>query len=86
MKYQELEHLREQLDIINSELLSVLIKRFNTLDQIRDLKQKYDLKKHDPERENAMLESLLRENKKQIPEEALTSIFKSIFATSRNYL
>jgi 3-deoxy-7-phosphoheptulonate synthase/chorismate mutase len=78
-----LQHYREQLDLLNAQLLHLLELRGNVVLQVMDLKRHQQLPTHDPTREQAMLTSLSRQSRGPYSPAHIELIFGAIFAASR---
>ena len=78
-----LQHYREQLDLLNAQLLHLLELRGRVVLQVMDLKRHHDLPKHDPTREQAMLTALSRQSRGPYSAAQIELIFSAIFAASR---
>lgn len=79
-----LEQLRQQLDGINDQLLTLLNERAVIAKQIGEIKEKQGVPKFDPVRERAMLEDLAHRNPGPFKDAAVKHIFKEIFKASLN--
>ncbi|WP_059053719.1 bifunctional 3-deoxy-7-phosphoheptulonate synthase/chorismate mutase [Paenibacillus senegalimassiliensis] len=79
-----LEQLRQQLDGINDQLLTLLNERAVIARQIGEIKEKQGVPKFDPVRERAMLEDLTHRNPGPFKDAAVKHIFKEIFKASLN--
>ncbi|MGA9174727.1 MAG: bifunctional 3-deoxy-7-phosphoheptulonate synthase/chorismate mutase [Thermoactinomyces sp.] len=77
-----LSDLREQLDEINLKLLALLNERATIVKEIGEVKKKQGINKFDPEREQKMLEVLVKENKGPFSDETVRYLFKQIFKAS----
>ena len=75
--------IREEIDSIDSELISLLESRLNLSLQIRKLKKKMDKDLYDEEREAEILKKI-DELALIYPKEDLKSIFMEIMKTSLN--
>ena len=75
--------IREEIDSIDSELISLLESRLNLSLQIGKLKKKMDKDLYDEEREAEILKKI-DELALIYPKEDLKSIFKEIMKTSLN--
>lgn len=59
MNYEvEIQKLRKQLDTIDDELLSLLIRRFNVTSQVGKLKESHNMEITDPQRELIILNKI----------------------------
>ncbi|MBI5206855.1 MAG: chorismate mutase [Candidatus Firestonebacteria bacterium] len=79
-----LEKLRKNIDKIDSEIIKLLNLRINYASQIGKIKKKKDMEFYVPSREQAIFESLKRENKGPFPDAALKSIYKEILSATRS--
>ncbi len=84
---QELLELRNTLDSLDDQLLSLLNKRMETVNKVGELKEKSGSAIYRPEREKAIIKRLSSLSKKQngaLNTSAIEAIFLEIFAVSRN--
>jgi 3-deoxy-7-phosphoheptulonate synthase / chorismate mutase len=79
MSNQELDQLREQLDVINFQLLELLNKRGEIAKEIGNVKKKQGINKYDPVRERTMLDMITEKNEGPFETATLHHIFKQIF-------
>ena len=79
-----LEELRKGIDQIDDELLKMLNKRMQFVQEVGRLKQNDGSSIYRPEREREILERLNRQNDGALTPEAIEAIFMEIFAVSRN--
>ncbi len=75
--------LRQSLDAVNKELLTLLEKRGRLVHEVMRIKHEFSLPVHDPERERRMLEALLDRASGVYPRASLERVFASIFEVSR---
>lgn len=75
--------VRDKIDSIDTQILSLLKERLSCAKQIGKLKDGEKRAKWDPLRERQIYERLLRENSKVFPEAPLKSIFHEIITTCR---
>jgi chorismate mutase len=78
-----LQHYREQLDLLNSQLLHLLELRGGVVLSVMELKRRQGLPTHDPVREQAMLTALGRQARGPYLPAHIELIFSAIFAASR---
>ncbi len=77
----ELLSLREQIDLLDDELLMILAKRFEVTEQVGRLKAKEGLNSLDEDRENQKLKDLkLNAESKGLSADFVLNLFKMIFA------
>jgi len=79
-----LEELRKGIDQIDDELLKMLNKRMQFVQEVGRLKQNDGSSIYRPEREREILERLNRQNDGALTPEAIEAIYMEIFAVSRN--
>lgn len=78
----ELERLRKEIDEIDSKILDLLNKRANIVIEIAEIKRNENAKFYSPERENQILERLIKLNKGPFPNDTLKVIYKEILSAS----
>lgn len=78
----ELERLRKEIDEIDSKILDLLNKRANIVIEIAEIKRNENAKFYAPERENQILERLIKLNKGPFPNDTLKVIYKEILSAS----
>lgn len=61
MSHQNLDHLRDRVDALNLEILSLINERAEVVQEIGKIKEKQGVNRYDPLRERHML-NLLKEN------------------------
>lgn len=76
-------NIRDNIDSIDNEILSLLKKRLGYAREIGKLKDESKRAKWDPERERQIYERLFHDNNRFFPEKALRSIFHEIITTCR---
>lgn len=79
MNHPELNALRTELDEVNKELLSLINKRGELVQQIGKIKSAQGIKKYDPVRERHMLDLISTENEGPFDTNTLHHLFKEIF-------
>jgi len=79
-----LEQLREEIDVIDNEILKLLNKRMRVVQEVGKLKQSDKSAIYRPEREKSILDRLKSLNKGPLNDDAIDAIFLEIFAVSRN--
>lgn len=82
-KETSLLEIRDRIDRIDSEILSLLRERLRCAKEIGRLKAKDDKPKWDPYRERQILERLKKTNAGEFPEESLISLFHEIITACR---
>jgi 3-deoxy-7-phosphoheptulonate synthase / chorismate mutase len=82
MEERQLEHMREKLDFVNEQLLSLMSERAAIVQEIGAFKQKQGIPKFDPVREHEMLERLVSINSGPFDDATIRHLFKQIFKAS----
>lgn len=82
MEMSELDKLRSKIDEIDDEILRLLDKRAKTVLDIGGIKRNEQVKFYSPERERAILERLISNNKGPFPNDALKVIYREILSAS----
>jgi len=81
---EDLRKLREEIDRIDEEILSLLNKRAGLAKEIGKIKKEKNLQIHVPERERAIFEKILRLNEERFgglfPAQALHHIYREIIS------
>ena len=80
---QKLNELRAQLDAINSELATLLERRFEITDEIGALKRDNAAPVRDRARELAILEQVTAQLNDAAKAEDVGAVFEAVFAASR---
>ncbi|GAB3792065.1 bifunctional 3-deoxy-7-phosphoheptulonate synthase/chorismate mutase [Virgibacillus kimchii] len=76
---ENIEQLREQLDEVNADMLSLINKRATLVQQIGEIKSKQGTKRFDPVRERDMLDKITDKNDGPFEDATIQHIFKEIF-------
>ncbi|MBA4492828.1 bifunctional 3-deoxy-7-phosphoheptulonate synthase/chorismate mutase [Paenactinomyces guangxiensis] len=82
MSEHELDGLRRKLDEINLQLLQLLNRRATLVQEIGEIKKKQGINKFDPEREQDMLNQLVKQNQGPFDDQTVRYLFKQIFKAS----
>lgn len=86
MSASDLESLREELDDINYQILELITKRAEIVEQIGVEKKKHAVPRFDPVRESVMLENLVSRNNGPFDDATVRHLFKQIFKASLDLL
>ncbi|OYD09004.1 bifunctional 3-deoxy-7-phosphoheptulonate synthase/chorismate mutase [Paludifilum halophilum] len=78
----QLEHLRGQVDEINTKLLELLSQRAELVRAIGDVKKKQGINRFDPVRERDMLDQIVGKNPGPFDDDTVRHLFKQIFKAS----
>jgi len=79
---ETLEQLRQQIDIINLQLLELLNERARIVQEIGKQKRGHGIKSFDPIREREIFDLIEKNNQGPYETKALEHVFKTIFQTS----
>ncbi|WP_211653822.1 bifunctional 3-deoxy-7-phosphoheptulonate synthase/chorismate mutase [Planococcus alpniumensis] len=82
MSQTELEQLREQVDAVNLQILSLINERASVIQEIGKIKEKQGAAKYDPLRERHMLNLLKDNNNGPLDQKTVDHIFKEIFKSA----
>ncbi len=82
MTLQSIQNLREELDKINGQLLDLLNRRAEIVQQIGKIKKENNLPIYDPEREQAMYAKIVAKNMGPFSDETIEHLFKEIAKAS----
>ena len=80
----ELQDLRDRIDSLDDQLLSILNERMELVKKVGDLKRSSQSIIYRPEREKQILDRLEKRNNGLLTRQAIDAIFFEIFAVSRN--
>ncbi|AFS71192.1 MULTISPECIES: bifunctional 3-deoxy-7-phosphoheptulonate synthase/chorismate mutase [Exiguobacterium] len=81
-QHAELKRLRDELDLVNAELLALINKRGEIAVEIGKVKRAQGIDRYDPVRERQMLESIAASNHGPFETGRLQHVFKEIFKAS----
>lgn len=79
----DLKDLRNQIDKIDDEILTLLDKRMGIVKEIGKLKLQSNTAIYHPKRENEIITRLINNQKNNITNKGIKAIYQEIFATSR---
>ncbi|TWT26401.1 bifunctional 3-deoxy-7-phosphoheptulonate synthase/chorismate mutase [Planomicrobium sp. CPCC 101110] len=82
MDHLDLEQLREKVDAVNLQILSLINERASIVQDIGKLKEKQGMEKFDPMRERHMLNLLKENNNGPLDQKTVDHIFKEIFKSA----
>ena len=77
-----LDEIRVQIDSIDSQLLDLLSQRGDLVHEVGIIKKRDDLQIYAPERENALLNKLVKMNKGRLPERSIRAIYREIMSAA----
>lgn len=82
MGQSSFDSLRKQLDDLNLQLLQLINRRAEIVQEIGEIKKKHGMQKFDPIRERDMLANLIKSNKGPFSDRTISHLFKQIFQAS----
>jgi 3-deoxy-7-phosphoheptulonate synthase/chorismate mutase len=82
MSHSELEQLREKVDAVNLQILSLINERAAVIQEIGKIKEKQGVNRYDPLRERHMLNLLKENNNGPLAQKTVDHIFKEIFKSA----
>jgi chorismate mutase / prephenate dehydratase len=77
-----LEEIRKKIDEIDEKLLELLNQRADLVHEVGQLKRQKGAAIYAPEREEQLLQSLIKKNKGRLPEQAIRAIYREIMSAS----
>ena len=80
-----LERLRNEIDQLDSELLTLLNRRLELVGKIGALKKSVGLPVRDPTRELEILHGLTQRNPGPMDDESIFSVFREVLAIARRH-
>lgn len=81
---KELDNLREKIDLVDNEILKLLNKRMEYVEQVGILKKNTNTMIYHPDREKAIIERLSKLSDGKLSKLAIEAIYLEIFGVSRN--
>lgn len=82
MGKMDLEQLREKVDAVNLQILSLINERASVIQEIGKVKEKQSMNRYDPLRERHMLDLLKDNNNGPLDQKTVDHIFKEIFKSA----
>ena len=80
-----LDILREQLDIIDEQILSLLSERAKVIMKVASFKRHHDIPIYIPEREASIIERLRTINPGPLPGDAIERIYRAVVEEMRKF-
>jgi chorismate mutase/prephenate dehydratase len=77
-----LEELRKKIDAIDTEMLRLLNERADVVHEVGVLKKREGLAIYAPEREDALLKSLIAKSEGRLPEKSIRAIYREIMSAA----
>jgi len=75
--------LRQQIDKLDEEIISLLKKRMGVSREVGKLKERLDIPVEDKTRENEIIDRLTKQAGRNLSEEQLIRIFTAVFKSSK---
>lgn len=80
-----LDELRERLDILDEQVMSLLSERAKVVTKVADFKRHHNLPIYIPEREASLIERLRMINPGPLPGDAIERIYRTIVEEMRKF-
>jgi chorismate mutase/prephenate dehydratase len=80
-----LDILREQLDLIDEQILSLLSERAKVVMKVADFKRHHNMPVYIPEREASIIERLRTINPGPLPGDAIECIYRTVVEEMRKF-
>ncbi len=77
-----LKELRKEIDKLDEELLQLLNSRAELVHEVGEIKKKDDLQIYAPEREEALLQALIKKSKGRLPARSIRAIYREIMSAA----
>ncbi|YCM45315.1 prephenate dehydratase [Verrucomicrobiaceae bacterium 227] len=77
-----LDDIRKTIDSIDTQLLDLLSQRADAVHEVGEIKKKEGLQIYAPEREDALLKSLVDKNQGRLPEKSIRAIYREIMSAA----
>jgi len=77
-----LDDIRKTIDAIDTQLLDLLSQRADAVHEVGEIKKKEGLQIYAPEREDALLKSLVDKNQGRLPEKSIRAIYREIMSAA----
>ncbi len=77
-----LDELRKEIDRVDKELLALLNQRADLVHEVGELKKKDGLQIYAPEREEQLLQALVKKSHGRMPEESIRAIYREIMSAA----
>ena len=80
-----LDELRERLDILDEQMMSLLSERAKVVSQVADFKRHHNMPVYIPEREASIIERLRASNPGPLSSDAVERIYRAILEEMRKF-
>jgi len=77
-----LSDIRKTIDSIDTQIMDLLAARADAVHQVGEIKKKEGLQIYAPEREDALLKSLVAKNQGRLPEHSIRAIYREIMSAA----
>jgi len=77
-----LDDIRKTIDAIDTQLLDLLSQRAEAVHEVGEIKKREGLQIYAPEREDALLKSLVDKNQGRLPEKSIRAIYREIMSAA----
>ncbi len=77
-----LDDIRKTIDSIDTQILDLLAQRTDAVHQVGEIKKKEGLQIYAPEREDALLKSLMEKSGGRLPEKSIRAIYREIMSAA----
>lgn len=81
----ELEEIRKEIDLVNADLVKLIEKRMDLVQQVTAYKRQHHLSVLDTGRQQFILEEIKKQVKNPAYSDTVAESFEGIMAASRNY-
>ncbi len=81
---EKIQTLRQKIEVVDKQILCLLNERAETAMEVGKIKSKGKMESYDPQREDAILESLLIQNNGPFPKQAIAPVFREIISACRS--
>ncbi|MDA0813927.1 MAG: prephenate dehydratase [Verrucomicrobia bacterium] len=77
-----LDEIRDKIDAVDSKLLELLNERAELVHQVGEIKRREGLAIYAPEREESLLQGLIKKSKGRLPEKSIRGIYREIMSAA----
>ena len=82
MEEAKLSEIRQQIDTIDTELIALLNARADLVHEVGLIKKEAGLSIYAPEREESLLQALVRKSEGRLPDHSIRAIYREIMSAS----
>ena len=80
---KQILELRQQIDDLDEDIIQLLKKRMGISKEVGKLKEKLDIPVEDKNREDEIIDRLIKQARRNLSEQQLIRIFTAVFKTSK---